>query len=103
MATKNSHSAKVIQFVKDQVEVELVKQGCPPEKACELVAHVTPTDVEEHLPKQKMGAIGDGSFLKWIKENGPQIAQAVQQIVSILSLFKSTPPQNTEFSQEDDK
>ncbi len=98
MAAKKN---KLTQFVRDHVERKLVEAGFTPEKACDLVCCCTDAEIEAILPKAKMGAIGDGSFLKLLKEKLPQILDAVNTIAGLLLLFAEKKPVTTTKDEEE--
>ncbi len=93
MATKSaSKSNKAeVQFVRDHCVHKLCQAGWDKEKAEDMVALVSDAEICSMMPEQKMGALGDGKFLNWLKEKGPKLLETVTKIISLLSLFAEKP------------
>lgn len=99
---------KVAQFVRDHVCVRLVQAGWDKDKACELTDNLTDAEIVEELPKAKpkMGALGDGSWLKWLKEHSDELREGVEKVFSLLALlglFGGGGKAKKEFSQDEDE
>ena len=79
---------QVVQFIKDHLIVRLQKNGFSAEKAEQLVSCCEDEEICKHLPKLKMQALGEGGFLKWLKENKEELINGVKTLFELLALIK---------------
>lgn len=55
-----------------------------------MVEVITEDDVTSELTRRKIGALGDGSILQWLRDNREKILKVVEFFFSILTLIKVT-------------
>lgn len=94
MAKQKADGKRVLQFIKDQVKLKLIRAGYSEDMACDAVADITEAELKAIAPElSKVGALGDGSWLKWLKEKGPALLEVAERIFTILSLFAAKKPE----------
>ncbi len=84
---RNLINRKAVQFVRSHLETRLVQAGFDRDKAAEMTVEVEDQEIQDHLGQQKVGALGDGGFLKWLSANRENIKAAVEKLFMLLSLF----------------
>ncbi len=97
---KNIMNRNAIRFVRDHLETKLIRAGWDAGKASDMVAQIKDQEISDMLGATKVGALGDGTILKWLKDNGPKIMEVVQKIFTLLSLFADKPQATAEEGAE---
>ena len=75
-------------MIRNRVEARLRRKGLNKAQIKEKMAEVDDTLIEscaEH-EQVKVSAIGDGGFLEWLIEHGPQIQKIIELILAALGL-----------------
>lgn len=88
-------NSRFYRHVRRQVAAGLVRQGMPWELAITATDDLTNAEIDEQCPKDltaKVGALGDGSFLKWIQDHQEQILKVITTIISIIGMFGGVKP-----------
>lgn len=81
-----------LRVVRNRVANELEKHGYTKDAAQAQADSIDDDTIMDAVAEQGVSAPADGTFLDWLKENGPALLKIVQTILTLLLAFSSEKP-----------
>jgi hypothetical protein len=85
MAKKFNPERDCCQFMRDHLELRLMRYGFTEDKAVSVVSQLTDEELTEFTPKMKMKGPFK-NFLSFLKDNKEQIMDGVEKVFNLLAL-----------------